>query len=390
MKKILIINEYNSLNIGDQAIAFGMRNLIKDVLGDEVIVELLGLENCKLNKPVALAKDNLEQKEKNNLMKWLKSIRLFSRIHVVLWAVRYLFRIFNCRNEIKKSDVIIIGGGGIIMNNDFHFPIAIRFISSLCRFYGKSYGFSGVSIGGEINKTMIRFLSSSIKKASFFHVRDPISKKEIEEKFSRQVQLFSDFAFYGDYLFADHNENIKNKKVAVNISGYLAGYTRQECVEYKESMLKLIKFLTKDYNVILVSTGWPDDNIAIRELYDLLDPSEVEKCRCAFPVDLNEYIREINKVVCVIATRLHASIIATASLVPSIVIGTGKKQVGFVSGIGMSDFLLERHKINDIDCVLKMLNKISSENNDLLGVVNKQRKLCREAILNIGGAFYKR
>lgn len=114
MKKILIINEYNSLNIGDQAIAFGMRNLIKDVLGDEVIVEFLGLENCKLNKPVALAKDNLEQKEKNNLMKWLKSIRLLSGIHVVLWAVRYLFRIFNCRNEIKKSDVIIIGGGGLL------------------------------------------------------------------------------------------------------------------------------------------------------------------------------------------------------------------------------------------------------------------------------------
>lgn len=333
---ILIISEFLSENLGDQAIYFGLINII-GLNNNVTSIDLSGR-----NETIAK-----ETKEIDSIKYMIPSFILkMKNIFVSLY--KYIKSRENSIKKIQQSDLIIIGGGSLLINNNLSFPVKLFLLTELIKKNNKNYIIIGCSTrenNGVIGEFLLRKV---LTNSNAIGVRDI---KSLNILISKKYKPF----FIGDpALLLPKKKHIVDgkslgRRIAINIMsiqkhGMLNIHIHQYYITLLDSVIEKFK---SDYEITLFSTGDLPDNHFIKRKYlskyEIYIPSNLE--------NLNNFISEHN---IIIATRLHASIISISQEKIPFGLSWDEKVKGFFTTYLLDNYYIDLTKKE----LTKDINKI--------------------------------
>lgn len=316
--KVLVVAEINSHNLGDQAIHYGIK---KYLASKNILVSSLDLSS----------RQNIDSSVK---IKQNRKLNFFKKIKFLYICLNITHRIFiHFKNinlwlkEFRNTDLIIVGGGSLLINNSYSFPISLFLIKILSTILKKNYYVIGCSASENINYVSKQMLFSFLMSAKGIYLRDNISVGFLRKLYHLESVHSADLALLID---ANHLKNVRDSKLfAINVIGFSEHAVLKNKIfqnNYNNLIVSLIEQIQKDGNkVILFTTGEEIDylnakNIIINNKLDveIYHPSSVQKL-LAF----------LSKCSGVISTRLHSAILAFVSETSTVSISWDKKIDGF-------------------------------------------------------------
>ncbi|WP_348823533.1 polysaccharide pyruvyl transferase family protein [Flavobacterium aestuarii] len=224
MKKILIVNEGFSDNLGDQAIKKSMLKLFVD-LGYEV-------DFYYYSKPLITSCPNYYYLNSSKKTSRLIQLRLKWKNNIILnlglifknylAVLKWYFKNKNLIKERIKSNeyhYVIIGGGQLINSSDRISPSLFSIAAfTWAKYTNKSVKlcFVGIGVAAKFNFFEFFLYKRALKKAVKIWVRDEFSKQVLSEKFQVVSEVIPDVAFY---LFVEEDK-IKNNLALVGIFSF--------------------------------------------------------------------------------------------------------------------------------------------------------------------------
>lgn len=324
MKNILLISFFNSNNIGDVAIA---QTLVDELSAFANVVTLDISGNPPRPSTVSNASFVLKKRAKFYTLRYFVSLRKKHRFDYA-------------KSLICNCDFVLIAGGNMIMDLEHY-----SYYSFLCDKYIKfsqkahkkvAVAFVGV---GKI-RTIIQRLrwKYALSKCSFISVRDSLSKKSLAD----QLHLHKEVNVWKDPVFGIENQKNAESPATVAINIYL-GAANSPIVRSKliETYAYLINELKCKYDIVLFTTE-AMDNIGLNEIYNMIP--DKSRITVKIPNSLQELLDLYNKTSVVIATRMHAFIIANSQNIPSIILAWNKKIDGVLQDINLSNYVYDIYK----------------------------------------------
>jgi polysaccharide pyruvyl transferase WcaK-like protein len=269
MKKILLVNEGFSDNLGDQAIKQSLKEFFKN---KNYKVDFKHYSNPNLNKLIEYNYLNTT-KSTNKLLqlriKYRKNIFfnffLIFRNHLKLikWFLINRKRINKILIDGNYCAIVI--GGGQLINSSYRissniFSIISYSWSEMARINKIPLFFVGIGVAGRFNKLEKYLYQKSLNTALSIWVRDEFSKKILLNDFSISSDIIPDVAFYlsqeRDYvkeslalvgIYSFHEYSIKFDKEKISIEEY-----------YKEWVAKVKYYINKNIEVKLFFTTKTD------------------------------------------------------------------------------------------------------------------------------------
>ncbi|EMQ2846249.1 polysaccharide pyruvyl transferase family protein [Proteus mirabilis] len=322
--KILCVNESQSLNLGDQLINKGLKNLLNNE------VDSINISNLPFSFSPSTG-----QKKDNSRKNFFKSLYNLKPIKKILLPIRSI--VFNIKRlsllkyEIKKNDFILFGGGSLLINNSLVFPINLFFITFLCKIYQKPYGFAGISCRNIQNKLAKFLIKSSIKNAKFIYMRDFLSCQIILQQYNISTSYIPDLALY---IGLQNIEIESNHNIAINIMGKQSHGFFSNNNNFYNYIRNIINFIyNSSFNEYhLFTTGEKSDFDAIQILISLLPLHTSKNITISqYPISINEVEHKYKEYEYFLCTRLHSAIIALSYGKKFITFNWDKKIEGFMN-----------------------------------------------------------
>ncbi|RBP37824.1 polysaccharide pyruvyl transferase family protein [Garciella nitratireducens] len=323
--KIGIVGNYGHNNNGDEAILQGILNQIKDI---------------NEHYDIVIFSDNVSDTIKRY---HLKSYRLTYKRNNIFSSILYtVVRVFK---NIKEIDVLIIGGGQLLMDLFKRPPMLYCMYSILAKLAGKPVIYYCVGVG-PISSIKGKFLIGlGLKNAMYISVRDIQSKRILNEKYKLgdKVIVASDPAFFlnpkNTMKKLQRNKIIGFTTLPYFNKVYWPKEDQEKYNRYIEILRQTIEKLIEDtdYNIILFSTVYPADVISSTDLYKkITDKSRVTN----ITENLNPYelLETINKCDLIVGTRLHSLILSVVCEKPIIGINYQSKVKNFMEKINLKEY----------------------------------------------------
>jgi len=296
-------------------------------------------------------------------IKKLKLLYLFLQVFYFLLKAPSYFSQF--KEKYKNNDVIIIGGGQILMDTDASllFSFNLFFHILMGKAFNKKILFLGVGI---TNKFNFRVTEMVIKFA--FNSADAIMVRDVFS-YHRALKLLPDsnkisFSIDLAVLYNKFDSNTYEQKASEPLIGistlpyYDVRYYPQHDIEvferYKDSIRKVSEYFLKNraINVALVPTT----------SVDLVVASEINQKLIIQSDSVDELISSISSCSSFIGTRMHSFIISIILNKPALCFAWDSKINGFISsfnGFDMDVFLFD---FDDMQDTKVLVNKIDSIN----------------------------
>lgn len=305
MKCILLINEYFSDNVGDQAISKGISDIF---LSKGYLVKNEGFshhQNHYINS------NYNEVARRNYLKKWLASNIILKSIN---WTIknskRVIYASYNCEG------IALIGGGQLILANS-SFAIAMLIWVMVLKIFGKKVIILSVGLGEHIGfyEKILYKISFFMSDAIFIRERKGISR--LKNEFNVEAEFCPDMA----YALTGLNRPQKGfKRCTVCIINYdvhqryasemgSPALSREQYWAEWES--KIHNYLDQGY---IISFAWTTESDKY-ETISFLDAVTFHFEYSLFDnlLNINEIMKEFSKSDIVIAGRMHALILAKIS-----------------------------------------------------------------------------
>lgn len=319
--KVIILNEGSSRNIGDQAINFGLISILKKIVhNDNLNICNYSLQKCERFKQGDLIKS---KKSDSNIPK-------FSILHYVLWTINYIRKILIAFKNIKDSDLIIIGGGGILINNRKQFITAIFIWTNLARLLNIDIVMLGVSSNSDLSNYEIKLLKNSCKYFRKIYVRDSNTIKYLEDQGIIVNGLSSDFALNIPKV----NTEERKKIACINITSSHVNFDKYTFV------IKLLATNLKNHEIYLITTGDPGDEMLLHQFIDIENVKKIIKC-----TNYEEYLYITSRSSFVIGSRLHGAILSLSQKTPTFILDISSKHIGFYETHNLKKYII---KIDEI------------------------------------------
>lgn len=323
--KIGIVGNYGNNNNGDEAILAGIIEQLqvhyKIPVGDIVVFSNNPPQTANL---YGVASAPLYYKRSSATLTFIETIKKNSPL-------------------IRELDMLIVGGGGILM--DFYNREAQLFGSyGIMARWGKVpyivYGCGAGPISSAMGKLFIRYL---VGRSNSVSVRDPKSKQLLQK-----IGVRKDIQVVGDPAFAlpsksqeKTTERIKNIGVTVVPYYSLAYWPEANDIKYENYVNGMAENLDlimseKDVNITLFSTKFPHDVDVTIDVHNRM----VHKDRVT--VNKNnlspEEIIDISAAQdLIIGTRLHSLYLAVNANTPVMAISYHHKVADFMEMVGMAE-----------------------------------------------------
>lgn len=302
-KKILIYGNYGRGNYGDAIILDALlQNLTTDyevgvlVPGDANLipkqsnVELTPLWNTAI-------KTDLER-----LIIFLKSIQTID-------------------HSIKKYDILLIGGGNMIMDLFSRNPYIIFMLSCISKIHRKRICFLGCGAGPISRNISKALFKISLSMADFITLRDNASCKLVRQLCPSNENVFgcSDLIFSHEFFNNVDQINQKIECIAVNVLAYnmpnsYPNANEQKYNDYCMFVADVINYLIRCDDIkkiLLFTTSHPDDDYALNNIKDRLDPQGNKKINVFDKsVSFIELARILENYDLIIASRLHSLLLS--------------------------------------------------------------------------------
>jgi polysaccharide pyruvyl transferase CsaB len=333
--KIGIIGNYGHNNNGDEAILTGIIKQLTEELTipkEDILVFSNNPENTK------------ERYGLNAVTLLHKRGNLFSSIAATL---RSNYPI------IKKLDLLIIGGGGLLMDMYKRDAPLYATLGILGHYAGCKVVIYGVGAGPIRTKMGAFFIKQLLKRADKISVRDADSKTLLESLgVKKEIHIIGDPALYlTSFDSKKHSSSIR--KIAVTAVPYYSQRYWPISDEMKYSQYisgmaqNLDQFIEeKGVTVTFFSTKYPQDVQVTKDIVSLMKYKDQTTI-----IDRNIYPEEIISICAshdlVVGTRLHSLILGIVAKTPVIGIGYHPKVRHFLSRMGLLDYYIEIDKLSE-------------------------------------------
>jgi polysaccharide pyruvyl transferase WcaK-like protein len=376
---VAIFGEWNTQNLGDKAIGANASQFFLD-LGYQVKLFNFGsfsyqgfirgtpdIEKYFLKEesplPVSLSK-----KYKVSFVKKMLPASFFVFVKNSVRFLRHLKAMSRLAHHIKDCKFAVVGGGALLENVSFHFTISMLSFLILKKLTKKDFYCLGCS-SSRSYKGLSKYITKKfLDSAKLVAVRDENTVQMLIKNFDRQFPIFGDFALDLNHIYHRKQENLRiNHKneihVALNLMRYIGEYKERQAM-YETHLCEMIAHLLYDQRVekkfiiSLFTTGDDGD-------YDLVKKVATKFGLQSFNPKSLEALNEIYKNhEVIVASRLHAAILAFSA--GSIVIGIGLqgKKRGFFKNIGLESYCVDfwrNETVNDMLCLFYNLDILASQ-----------------------------
>lgn len=299
MIKAIFVSFFNSNNIGDI--------LITEMLTQDISKLQVDVLKCSYEGNFLITRSSSRNKNKSKLTKFKNKVS--SKIK----KIRF---ILDFNRKIKGVDILILGGGNMIMDLDSSSDSAKHFerYVNIAKKHNKKVVVLSIGMGPFANESQRSNAMRALSKCDFVTYRD---KKSYELGSSEEGN---------HYISADpvyflpnnltRNDTMKGNTVGVGvINPYLYGATQDKYINIRNGYISLVKALIdRGFDVSLFSTEAEDFRM-IDEIYEELEDPRLSK---NYISDSNELFELYNKTSIIIAARMHSLIIAFTQSIPII------------------------------------------------------------------------
>lgn len=352
MPRVVISGYYGFRNNGDEAMLYAMLKALDQ--------KIQGLE------PVVLSKDPAETES-------FFGVRAVPRHDLGLIV-----------DEIRKSDLLISGGGGLLQ--DVTGPNSILYylgVVTLARILGKPVFFYGQGIGPVrtlLGRTLMRIVANKVELVT---IRDRESKGELEELgvVRPRVEVTADPALgldtneidpaLGDRILAEAGITDFEDMVGVSVRGWKG---RQE---YKAVIARVCdQLMASGRKVIFLPMHYPEDVSVSKEISSMMSrvPYIIDK-----RINFKEMLSLMMKTRVIVGMRLHFLIFGAILNIPMVGISYDPKVDRFLSLVDMP----VAGSVDNLDYqeLLRHIDEVTRSREPLrAGLAEKVSRLRREAL----------
>lgn len=281
---------------------------------------------------------------------------------------------------IRKSDYVIIGGGGLLYDNEEGQSLdkllsQWRFRVKLVQFLRKPliYWSLGIHLRQE-NEHKIRSLFSG--ENIFISVRDAESKKTLESIGIKAMLIRDPVLTYDPEI----PKLLIKRRPKVGLS-FRAGFMQDEL----DNIEKIITFLmAHEYEPIILNHSFHQENAAAND--DIFLAGLKEKYQLHATRDIRETLESYKELEFVIGMRLHSLILSFIHAIPFFAISYGKKTDEFIRGINYEYSVAAR--AFDIEIFKKRFMELErSKNEQKFALSTKNDTIKREIYLTTNSFF---
>ncbi len=353
MGRIAICSEIFSPNLGDGVIADCLMWLLKQADPDAsfTLVDLSGRAGFAVEKEVRTPGGWMHAVHQT-----LSRAQLYRKAAAMpTWFCCQRKKINRrWRDKLGDCDLVLIGGGQLLMDNELRFPLRIHEMVRLCNRTGKNVGCYACGVGDNWSRLGLYFLKGALtdQKMLWVSVRDKRSCHTLKSLLAEnefECVLSVDPAVFASQAY-QIKRNPESNLIGLNISAPKV-FIRQSTAcsnpfsnrKLKRFWLELIHLLMGgDRQVVLFTNGAPDDHDFAADIISTCSlksgskrPYLLEKAHKP-----RELVAQVSQLQAVIAHRLHANIIAYSLGIPSVGLTWDRKVAEFGKSTGRSKYYL--------------------------------------------------
>ena len=311
--------EFKSANKGCEALVYSFIEFIKDKLNDtDTII-------------------NFTSTDLGNLPKYYSHIN-FKSVSPKLKDLK-----FEYIKSLRSCDCIFDVSMGDSFSDIYSFKYFFNSIKhkKAAEIFSKKYILLPQTYGPFSSKKAIFLAGLILKKADRIYCRDELSQQYLKSKYKINSILTSDMAFILPYN-KDAFSLSSNKKIGLNVSGllYRGGFNSDNQfklkIDYKRLIDLLLTNIPKQYEVHLIShvidnvDGAYDDDYILSLKLNEKYPNTIVAPEFNTPIEAKSYISNMDLF---IGSRMHATIAAFSSYVPTIPISYSRKFEGLFGSL---------------------------------------------------------
>lgn len=421
-KTILILPGCDDKNRGDQALIWESVRIARDAGLKGRYYMLTDEESLTQSKKEKIYNAFPILPHPSSHYKKLHDNRRYSIIMKLLWgfaaiadfirsaplkypAIRSIFRLFLSSKQretldiIKNADAAIVKGGGFLHNSKglaetykiyfflYHINLALSYNVPVY-VMPNSYG----PFEGKVTRKMVE---KTLKKCKMVYSRESVSQKVLKKQCNIDslvsmdlgAYLLKDNSFEGfGYLIKRGIPIDKEKCVSLTVRPYRFPDSKnpdRAYKQYKESIVKLIKYLIKNnYFPVLIEHVYSKnynecDYKCIEDIINRLDFDKVSRKYYSVIIDRNLNCRQIKEIYshfyCIIGTRFHSVIFSMFEDVPAIAITYGgNKGQGIMSDLGMAEYAIPIDKVN-ASILISTFEKLCNQYKEIKELLNEKK-----------------
>lgn len=359
---ITIISECHSKNLGDQAIARSLSSILHPFY--QVSETSFG------NLPVARTDGaSSSQKSRKSFMRNIfKSVPAKTKARI-RWHILGEKRKFteHFRSPIQDSSLVIVGGGQLIKNNIALFCEKLSLASNISSVCSTPIALIGVGVDKKMNLRNWRIVKNAIDESKFIILRDITSRDRICSalNFNKDYSILPDLAFALENPRLGYEKSNRGISLAINVMNLETmlsplGHVRTPDADtFVASLCDIVKIAHHDGSTIsLFTSGTPDDFRAANTIKSEISTRTGVDLPIFHPPTLDDLLAFLVDVNDVIATRMHAGILAYISGCNPLCVNWDDKVEGVWSAIRQPERVIDMEDIAHQDAGAKILKRL--------------------------------
>lgn len=345
IKSILIYGSYGGGNYGDEII---LDALLQSLKAEDNITVLVPGDQDKVSKmhdvnTIPLWSAPPQKTLPGKLSKFFRSILMLNR-------------------NLKIYDIILIGGGNIIMDLFPKSPLITFSLCCLAKLHHKKICFIGCGAGPIYRITSKLLFKASFKMADLITLRDGASYKLVKSLCPSNKNIFecADLMFSNNYYFNKAFNLIDQQKIeyiAINIVAYnkpryYPNANEEKYGDYCSFIEDTINYLISQAylkEILLFTTSHPYDDCTLKDIESRMGSRQDNKiifgCKYASFTELSEILKKYDLI---ITSRLHSLFLS---------ICLNKKVIPLIYQEKVQNFVYE----NNMDSISIDIREISPE-----------------------------
>lgn len=300
MKKVLLVNQGFSANIGDKAILMSLKTYLERANYEVDIIGFTHYTNIDI--------------EENDWQAYTQE-RIIDFPISFKWYMKGKNRLENEMRKINKYyDYLVIGGGQLIKTKCY-FPYAMStWVDNADRFAAKKM-LIGVGADPSFSKQEVALYKESLNKFDKILVRDKFSQAYIQNNFGVKSDVIPDVAFLlKKYIY--HNSYIRNCSVVMPYDYRTYKYhfhNGGKHEEYVKEWTKLIEKSIQNFGHVKLMYSTIEDKKECYYVFDSLCKAIKENVSIVPSNNVSDFVYELSLANEVYSARMHALLIGLIS-----------------------------------------------------------------------------
>ena len=358
--KVAIVCECLSANLGDQAIARSLSNIMSSYY-DVKLVSFGRLPVKRLQKDDQVAADRLSVKRRIGR---LLPNTIKSRIKWYVLGGRRVYESYF-GNAINDCELVIVGGGQLIKNNVALFSDRINSVWRITRRNRVSLSFVGVGVDRSMKPLNWRLVQRALQQSEQILVRDDSSRHRIEAnvKIAVPCSVVPDLVFGLANPHAEPKFDQRRYSYGLNIMSLriMLSDDASEFVSGMESSYcdLAAQIIAADMNCILFTSGSAEDLQEMQRMHGVIKDRVGLDLEVFHPGDLDDLMSFLGIVKNVVASRLHAGILSFVSGCNLVCMNWDDKVAGVWAVVGQADRVIEVSGFSDTIWAKAILSKLN-------------------------------